>query len=792
MEARKLRGYVSNGMLAGPDELDFYERTDDVVYIDPDDAQPGDDFAEKFGLNDTLLDIENKSLTHRPDCFGVIGFAREVAGILGQPAGEWLNNFDAAGHYAEKIISKAELSFTGLTGESSNSLQLDSPNKSANDKVSLKATIVDPELCPRYQAVVLEGFKDDKPKYLTEQDLLLAKSGMRPIDPIVDVTNYLMLLTGQPLHAFDYDKLVEVGGKPEAEVIVRAAKKGEKLILLDGKEIEMAENDIVITSNNVPVALAGAMGGANTAIDRSTKRIVIESATFNLYNLRGTQFRHGIFSEAITRFTKGQPPALTEPVIKEAIIMLTENCGMRQAGAIEDAYPRKITNPTIDITLDQINNLLGTGFTVDQVKTTLENIDYKVGIIASNAKQSSACHPSKNLQSRTRSGIVSGSSKKEVVKDDTLSNWIPGQARNDEAVNFSVQAPFWRTDIHIPEDIIEDVGRINGYENIALALPKRDFTAVNLNPMIQLKDQVRETLASFGANEVLTYSFVHGDLLKKVGQDPANSYKIINSISPALQYYRQSLLPSLLEKTYLNIKVPFDNFALFEINKIHQKAYGMTDENVPVEKDKLGFVVADRKRTDAAYYLAKKYADELFKKLGLDVKYLPLENAHPTGELFEPKRAAQIKLDDNNYKECLGVIGELKSSVRRNLKLPEFVAGFELNLDRILELTRNVSAGYRPLATTEKTDRDLTLQVSSDKTFAEVENVVREILENLSENFIWELTPSGIFAPNEKLKNITFHLEIADREKTIDMKFVAKLMEKISKNATQKLAAKVI
>ena len=286
--ARKLRGYESNGMLAAADELALGADHEGILEIDPrmPGAKPGAEFAKVFGLDDVILDIENKSLTHRPDCFGLIGFAREVAGILG------VEFVGPKFMFEEDVLPVS------------------------SDVV--KITISDEELCPRYSCAVLEFQDAPHSQYFTLDDVFLLKADMRPISPIVDVTNRLMLLTGQPLHAFDYDKFVAVGKAKAPEILVRAAKKGEKLELLDGKVVECDENDILITSSRVPVALAGAMGGKNTEIDASTKKIILESATFSLYHLRKTQMKHGIFSEAITRFTKGQPAGQTWNVLAEA------------------------------------------------------------------------------------------------------------------------------------------------------------------------------------------------------------------------------------------------------------------------------------------------------------------------------------------------------------------------------------------------------------------------------------------------------------------------------------------
>ena len=649
---RKMLGkYDSHGMLAAPDELDLGDMHDGIAEIDPEMAKPGDKFADIFELDDKILEIENKSLTHRPDTFGLIGFAREVAGILGQKF--------------EEPEVKAELKTTG------------------DIKIE-----VDENVCGRYTAVVLEKHGEIKKKYLSLQDAYLAKAGMRPIDPIVDATNYLMLLTGQPLHAFDYDKFVAVGGVKEPKIIVRLAKNGEKLTLLDGKDVELNENDIVITSNNVPVALAGAMGGASTMIDENTKNIIIESATFSLYNLRKTQMAHGIFSEAITRFTKGQPAYQTMTVAGECAEMLKDGF---KVVAVSDCYPKPEKTPAVEIATSEINGLLGTDYSNDLIKKTLTNVSFEVS----------------------------------------------GDA------NLKVTAPAWRTDIHIKEDITEEVGRLLGYDNIAPVLPKHGTATPN--KLFKLKTFSRKTLKEFGANEVLTYSFVSERILENAGLDTKNSYKIVNSISPELQLVRQSLIPSLLDKAHMNQKIPFDKFALFEMNKIYRKDWGMNDEDVPTEKMNIALVLAERKTTGDAYYKAKLFVEKYLAKLNIEATFKPLKTKTAEALPFEPKRSAEVWVGE----KYLGVVGEFKTAVKRNFKLADYLAGFELDLLAILELEspKLVAKDFEI-----KDKQDLT--VTSTKTYAEV---LAEVREKYPEA---EISPVGIYQPEGKEeKNITFHLE---------------------------------
>ena len=649
---RKMLGkYDSHGMLAAPDELDLGDMHDGIAEIDPEMAKPGDNFADVFELNDKILEIENKSLTHRPDTFGLIGFAREVAGILGQKF--------------EEPEVKAELKTTG------------------DIKIE-----VDENVCGRYTAVVLEKHGEIKKKYLSLQDAYLAKAGMRPIDPIVDATNYLMLLTGQPLHAFDYDKFVAVGGVKEPKIIVRLAKNGEKLTLLDGKDVELNENDIVITSNNVPVALAGAMGGASTMIDENTKNIIIESATFSLYNLRKTQMAHGIFSEAITRFTKGQPAYQTLTVAGECAEMLKDGF---KVVAVSDCYPKPEKTPAVEIATSEINGLLGTDYSNDLINRTLTNVSFEVS----------------------------------------------GDA------NLKVTAPAWRTDIHIKEDITEEVGRLLGYDNIAPVLPKHGTATPN--KLFKLKTFSRKTLKEFGANEVLTYSFVSERILENAGLDTKNSYKIVNSISPELQLVRQSLIPSLLDKAHMNQKIPFDKFALFEMNKVYRKDWGMDEEDVPTEKMNIALVLAERKTTGDAYYKAKLFVEKYLAKLNIEATFKPLKTKTAEALPFEPKRSAEVWVGE----KYLGVVGEFKTAVKRNFKLADYLAGFELDLLAILELEspKLVAKDFEI-----KDKQDLT--VTSTKTYAEV---LAEVREKYPEA---EISPIGIYQPEGKEeKNITFHLE---------------------------------
>lgn len=686
LEARKLRGTVSNGMIASARELDLYDEHDGILEVDKS-VTPGTKLADAYELNDYLLDIENKSLTHRPDTFGIIGFAREVAAIQGK-------SFKTPAKFLPDGVSW--------------------PEKQADEPIP-KVTIDNPELSSRYQAVVLTNV-DCKVKSPLETQTYLARIGVKPHSAVVDATNYLMMLTGQPLHAFDYDKLKKVN-HGEIDIRVRAGRLGEKLVLIDGREIDLTENDIVIANGETAVALAGAMGGRETEVDSDTTRVLLESASFNLYNLRNTQMRHGIFSEAITRFTKGQPAELTAPVLAEVVNLLGLLTGAKLASDIADAYPVRQTIESVNVSVQAVNQTLGSDYSQAVMVNNLTNVGFEVD-----------------------------------AEDD----------------NLVVRPPYWRTDIHIPEDVIEEVGRINGYDNIQPSLPKRDFTAVKPSDFDWLRSEIRRALVRAGANEVLTYSFIHGDVLQKAGQKLEASYRITNSISPDLQYYRQSLTPSLLGLIHPNIKTGYDKLALFELNKVHNKDLQLTDENVPAEINMLSLVLASKKsQIGAPFYEAKKILEYMGQSLGLDLVTIPFETEpnYSVTAPFEWRRSAQVI--DRVSGVFIGIIGEYKKSVATSFKLPDYVAGFELGPDHLLEATKKLKSTYTPLSRYPSTERDICFKVDQAINYAAITQAAAEALSGFE--LETSIEPVDIYKSDEETtKNITIRIKLTPHDHTMD------------------------
>lgn len=700
LEARKLRGEVSNGMLGSAKELDFGDDHEKVLKLDT--KKPaGTTLVDAYDLDDMIIDIENKTLTHRPDAFGLIGFAREIAGIqdLKFTSPKWL-------------------------------LEPIKPPKT-NSSLKLKVRNEVPKDCPTYLAVAVKGVEiKDSPVQLMSY---LTRIGVRPINNIVDMTNYWMVMTGQPLHAFDYDKV------KNGSITVRYPKKGEKLTLLDGKEIEIHKKAVTICDGDGPIALGGVMGGANSEISAETKNIVLECANFDMYSIRKTSMTHGIFSDAATRFMRGQSPALSERVLSEILSHPEDLAGGLVASKItgESAV---VKDTEITVKFDDVNGLLGTQMPADDQKRRLENVEIT---IAGN----------------------------------------------------KVLIPFWRKDLNIWQDIAEEIGRLSGYDNIKTTLPTRSIRAADLNNLEKTKQHVRELLSSAGANELLTYSGVSHKLMEKVNLDIKPLYRIRNSLSPELEFMRASLLPSLMSKVHLNHKRGYGQMALFEIGKTHNKDV-LGDDSLPVEFERLGFVFsADDKTASAqyggdAFYQAKTYLKYLLTSVGIKGCSFEKEKSREVSyanALLMSKRRAKIVVGGRN----LGVIGEFTTKARKGLKLPEFSAGFEIDLAELALISDDISS-YQPLPRFPGTEHDITFETPKSVDFIQV---LRDFSANIeSPELMTAVRPVDIYKKyaDSPTRNITLRLSISNRDKTMSSDEINQTVDKAVEASEKKLSLKRI
>jgi phenylalanyl-tRNA synthetase beta chain len=707
LEAREIRGQKSNGMLASAKELAIGDSHEGLLELD--EGKPGDDFAATYKMDDYIIDIENKMFTHRPDLFGMLGVAREIAGISHQ-------QFRSPNWYLAKTPVQAG---NGLALEVKNEL---------------------PGLVPRFMAVALQGVTiGPSPVWL---QTYLSRVGVRPINNVVDATNYMMLLTGQPQHAYDYDKVKAQSGGT-ATLIVRNPHSNEKLTLLNGKEIQPRPEAIVIATDKQAIGLGGVMGGADTEVDASTQNIILECATFDMYSIRRTSMEHGIFSDAVTRYTKGQSPFQNQAVLTKTIELLTDVAGAKVASPVIDDNHTDIKDiPEVKVAVDFVNVRLGLALDANEMSDLLTNVEFE-------------------------------------------------NEGDDETI--TVGTPFWRTDIELREDVVEEVGRLYGYDHLPLELPKRDLTPAPKDQLLELKSRVRDVLSAAGASEVLTYSFVHGNLLEKAGQDREQAFQLNNALSPDLQYYRLSLTPSLLASIHPNVKAGYDRFVLFEIGKAHNQTQKDSD-GLPTEFEMLDVVFAASSKADvtgAAFYQARKYLTDLCGTLGLPLEFRPIEaeEDYQVAKPYDHKRSAKIFVLGTDI--ALGMIGEYKASAAKAFKLPKFTAGFGIGLAALQEALTHSAQKYVALPKYPKVTQDISLKVPSELSYRELYRFVWDAISKVRpENALPALSPVDIYqGGDKKTKNITFRLEIASYERTLTDQEVNNLLDKVAEAAKAKFGA---
>jgi phenylalanyl-tRNA synthetase beta chain len=707
LESREIRGVVSNGMLASPSELSISDNHEGILEINRDEVGdelilPGTEFKKLYNLDDIVINLENKMFTHRPDCFGILGIARELAGIQGK-------SFKSPSWYTQEI-------------DIENSLQT----------LELEVKVENPELVPRFMSIVLDEVNVvPSPIWL---QVALTKLGVKPINNIVDITNYYSYLTGQPMHAYDYDKVSDLSqGAPQ--IIARKAREGDEVLLLNGKTIEVNDPSIVISTNNVVLGVGGVMGGKDSEVSFDTKRIILECANFDMYSIRRTSMRYGLFTDAVTRYTKGQSIQQCSPVIIKAVDDIKSLSGAKVASKLYDICQENDQINKVIVDIDFINSRLGTSLTFTEAKKLLENVEFNVAT---------------------------------------------------EESRLIIDCPFWRNDINIPEDIVEEVGRLYGYFKITNKLPKKSINPAETNKLIEIKYDLRSILASAGANEILTYTFIHGDLLKGVGQDSDKSYKLSNALSPDLQYYRQSILPSVISKVHQNIKSGYDEFALFEIGKVVSR--GITDiSGLPVERHKLAFLFTcnDKISLDnfsgSPYYQVKYFLDFMLSRLGID--YFVKENKQADSDtfdvaelsVFELNRSAIIFDSKNNR---IGSIGEISQSVKNKFKLPKYTAGFEIDIEKLSSYS--VSTLYKPISKFPSIVQDLTLSIDNEVQYADLINNLKAIIssENGDNQYDISVSPIDIYqSEGSNKKNVTLRLTINNPNRTLVKEETNKLLD---------------
>lgn len=667
----KLRGLPSQGMFCGGDELGItnanYPNAEvDGILILSDDEEIGNDMIKVLQLDDYVLDF---AVTfNRPDCNSIYGLAREVAVALGQK------------------VKPLKIDF------------VENSDKKTSDIVTVN--VQDKDLCPSYY---MQGVTDVKiessPLWMTRR---LSACGVNVINNLVDITNYVLLEVGQPMHAFDYADI------SDQTIIVRRAQNTEKIIPLNQKEYTLNNNILVIADNHRPVGLAGVMGGANSGIKPNTNCVMFESAKFLRENIRRTSRNLSIKTDSSTRFEKGVDSFTAALALSRALYLVNQlNCGKVTSGRIEieDEKPQE---KSITFKYSRIKNLLGIDIKPDIVVNILQNLGIKVTI------------------------------------NNDLITCVP---------------PLYREDLQRDCDFIEEIIRVYGYENINSTLLKdTNITFSSKNEKQKLSDIALQTFVGYGYNQCITYSF-GGKLLfekmnpKKSSQTETETLKdyvtILNPLGEEFTFLRKTILPHLLTVLSANESHKNGKASLFEISKTFSK--NINNDLQPIETTKLCLAT-----TKGDFYDIKADIESFLKLYGIKTKYVRSNES-----FLHPGISADILCGETN----IGYIGELHPVVKQNFELQQKVFVGELNLDTVLTLKAN-KIKYSPISRLPSVDRDLALVVDVNIPVQELIDCVISTSKLCESVELFDVYQGQQVSSGKKSVALSLHFRVANRTLT--------------------------
>lgn len=693
---REIAGVESNGMLCSAAELGLSTVHEKIIEL-PEGTPLGEDVTHLF--KDTIISIENKAFPHRPDVFSHRGIAREFSAVF-----------------------KSRFVDTNLSAEFI---------ARAEDELPLKVDVRE-KGCPRFSAAAISQVTV-KPSPLWLQ-VMLSYCGVRPINNVVDVTNYIMMDMGQPMHAFDYDKVS--GG----QIVVRKARNGEELTTLDDKKRELTSEMTVVADRDKALSVAGVMGGLDSEVTNQSTRLILEAANWEMYNIRRTSRDLGLRSEASTRYEKGISSETTELAVIRAANMLLDLTGAEVASDLVDVYPEPEEQKVVHFDLGLVSRLLGIQISKQDLLEILEAINLEV-------------------------------LEPEKIPADSMA-----MGRGDVGMEIMIRVPLYRRDINIPADILEEIGRFYGYENFPRTLPKRDLRPAPENVQFNRRVATKELMTASGLNEVLTYSMTGEEVYKNALLSTKNLLEVTNPISPELSFVRDSLVPSLLEKVSVNA-AKFTNFGLFEISRIGLKA--KTEDGLPSQPFKLaGVFLASNE--ELAYRQLKLAIDNLNTHYQDNITLSKANNLAP---YFHPGKSGEIKFNG----EVIGEIGVVHPKVITNLDLGKVgVAVFELNLDTLTNYNLPITK-FIPLSKYPAVVRDMSFWQDSE---GRQQTSLNDAVMAIKEANIAELENNSVAIIDTFVKDgrrsFTIRIVIQPREKTLTQEEIQARVEE-AKNAIIKL-----
>lgn len=690
-----LRGVDSEGMLCSETELELGEDTSGIMILD-EGVEIGLDLIEALGLVDTVIEFE--ITPNRPDCMSMIGIAREVAAITGGKL-----------KIPEVRIKEGPASADQLAA----------------------VEIKDPDLCPRYSARVITGLTVASSPYWMRSRLI--KAGIRPINNLVDITNYVLLETGQPLHAFDKNLI------KDSKIIVRRAVKNEKITTLDGVERKMGPDMLVIADPAGPVALAGIMGGSTTEINNGTTECLLESAFFEATGVFRTSFALDLRSEASARFERGGDPEGTLYAANRAAYLMQELAGGKVAKGLVDVYPTKITRSPIALSVEKTQGFIGADISDGEMTRILKSLEFKVA---------------------SKGGAITAT------------------------------PPSFRPDVSRDVDLIEEIARVYGYERIPSTVPDSRASAVPLTAEQVTIRTAERILAAAGLNEAVNYAFIDpvdvSRMLLPAGDRRATVIKLANPVSESQSVLRPSLLPGLMNAARFNANYGEANIRLFETGRV----FFDEDENgLPLEKIMIAGVMTGAYGNDAwfgkarglDFYDIKGVVETLAAWTG--VTGTTIKRAEDP--IFHPGQCGVLEING----QAAGSFGLVHPMVAKNYEFADDVFAFELDAG-LIAAARNPELRVAPPSRYPPMSRDVAFLVESGLEVGAIDGIIKKAGGDLlSEAYPFDIY-SGSQVPKGK-KSLAYRLiyRAADRTLTVEEtdSIHAKVIEALVKQANAEI-----
>jgi phenylalanyl-tRNA synthetase beta chain len=710
LKKTKIRGVESRAMVCSEKELGLSDEHVDIIYL-PDDAPVGAPLADYMG--DAVLDFDIKGpFAHLQSVYGI---AREAAALLGVELKR--DAMEVLDQHPAEIIPTPDF---------------------------LKLEIADPDLCPRYSAAYIKGVTIGPSPFWMQKRLRLA--GQRPINNVVDVTNYVMLELGQPLHAFDYHDLRARPGEDKPAIIVRRAEAGERMATLDGEMRTFDGEMLLITDGGGPVAVGGVMGGLDSEVSEQTQDILLEAANFYFLNVRRTSRKLGLETEASVRLGRRVDPELTVTAATRAAHLMAELGGGEFVPIIGDVYPGRRPPRVIEFDPALVTRILGVEVPTDEIVRILTSLEFEVAA--------------------------------------------------GESGTLSVTVPSHRLDVDRPVDLAEEVGRIWGYDRFPTTLMRDELPPQRPNLRLESSERVRDILVGCGLDEIITYSLVD---MEEEGQlwltdptvAPSDYIRIINPLSAERAYLRQTLLPSALNTARENLRF-VDRVAVFEIGAVYlpEADQGGLASPLPDEPRHLSVVMtgprepeswmAGQDRTPMDFYDLKGVVEGLLSGLGLSGTFE--RGRHPA---FHPGRCARVSVGDR----VVGVLGELHPQVREAFELPEGrpVCALEFDLDDLLAAW-GTPRTLESISVHPPVYEDLAVVV--DENVSELN--VRALITQTGSPLLRSVTLFDVYRGEQMgagEKSLAYRLVYQADDRTLTDKEVAKLRDKIIRRLERELGA---